>query len=368
MGDKLVFRISLTQVPSVGAIIAKQLISYCGSAEAVFKTPKKQLLKIPGIGLQTAMSIVNFKDFEIAEREVQFLERNRVRALFYLDTDYPDRLKHFPDAPVFLFVRGTADLNPERTIAVVGTRQPSPLGVATCEEIIHSLSPYNVQVISGLAYGIDGAAHKAALNASLSTLAVLGHGLDQIYPMAHKGLSEEIVSQNGALLTEFVSDAGPDRENFPKRNRIVAAMSDALLVIETGERGGSMISAHLANDYHKDVFALPGRVKDPKSKGCNLLIKTHKAGLIESGEDIAYFMRWDPPEKSKSGVQTSLFYDLTSNEKAVLDLMQKQADPWSIDRLSYQTQLNGSEIAAVLLNLEFKGLVKSLPGKRFMPI
>jgi len=368
MGDDLILKISLTLVPSVGAITAKQLISYCGSAEAVFQTPKKQLLKIPGIGLQTASAIVSFRDFERAEKEVLFLERNGIRALFYLDADYPARLKHYPDAPVMIFVKGATDLNPERSLAVVGTRQPSPQGVTTCEEIVKSLSPFNVQIISGLAYGIDATAHKAALEASLPTLAVLGNGLSHIYPMANKGLAENIIRKEGALLTEFLSNTGPDRENFPMRNRIVAAMCDALLVVETGARGGSMITAHLANGYHKDVFALPGRVKDPKSKGCNNLIKTHKAGLVESGDDIAYFMQWDAPEKTQAGVQTSLFIDLSPHEQMVLDLMKNQADPWSIDRLSHQAQLNGSEIAAVLINLEFKGLVKSLPGKRFMPV
>lgn len=368
MGDNLVFKIALTLVPSVGAITAKQLISYCGSAEAVFKTPKAKLLKIPGIGLQTATAILEFRDFESAEKEIHFLERNGVRALFYVDADYPSRLKHFPDAPVMLYVRGTADLNPERVLAVVGTRQPTPQGIVACEEIIQSLKTYHVQVVSGLAYGIDAVAHQAALGAGLPTLAVMGNGLNRIYPAAHKGLAAEIVRQNGALLTEFLSDTGPDRENFPMRNRIVAAMADALLVVETGARGGSMITANLANDYNKDVFAVPGRVKDLKSEGCNNLIKTHKAGLISSGEDIAYFMQWDPPTEKQPGIQRTLFTDLAPQEQMVLEIMQESADPWSIDRLSYQAQLQGSEIAAVLLNLEFKGLVKSLPGKRFLPV
>ncbi|MBK8489969.1 MAG: DNA-protecting protein DprA [Saprospirales bacterium] len=368
MGDHLVFKIALTLIPSVGAVTAKQLLSYCGSAEAVFRTPRTQLLKIPGIGLQTASAILNFKNFDRAEQEIQFLERSEVRALFYLDADYPNRLKHFQDAPVILYVRGAVNLNPERTLAVVGTRQPSPQGIAICEDIVKSLLPYNPQIISGLAYGIDGVAHKAALDASLSTLAVLGNGLHRIYPAAHTGLAGEIIRQDGALLTEFLSDIGPDRENFPMRNRIVAAMCDALLVVETGKKGGSIITAHLANDYHKDVFAVPGRIKDPKSEGCNTLIKTHKAGLVESGEDIAYFMQWDPPEEKQTGVQGSLFIDLPPNEQQLLELMRQKTDPWSIDQLSYQTQLTGSEIAAALLTLEFNGLVKSLPGKRFIPV
>jgi DNA processing protein len=368
MGDQLIFSIALTQVPFVGAVTAKQLISYCGSAEAVFQTPKRQLLKIPGVGAQTSEAILQFRDFERAEKEMLFLKRNGLRALLYSDADYPERLKHYPDAPVLLYARGEAELNPVRTLAVVGTRQPSQHGVAACEEIVRGLMPYNVQIISGLAYGIDAVAHRSALEAGLPTIAVLGHGLSRIYPQQNQGLALEMVERNGALLTEFLSDKGPDRENFPMRNRIVAGMCDALIVVETGIKGGSIITAHLANDYHKDVFAIPGRIKDAKSEGCNALIKNHKAGLIGSAEDIAYFMQWDPPSQEKKGIQTSLFVSLSSNEQKVLNLMRQQSIPWSIDTLSYQTQLHGSEIAAVLLNLEFNGLVKSLPGKRFTPL
>lgn len=368
MGENLVLKIALTQVPFVGAVTAKLLISYCGSAEAVFQAPKRQLLKIPGIGEQTARAVMQFRNFDRAEQEVQFLERNGIRALFYTEADYPDRLKHYPDAPVILYVRGKPDLNPGRTVAIVGTRQPTAQGVTLCEEIVHGLRPFEVQIISGLAYGIDAVAHKAALDASMPTLAILGHGLSTVYPASHKGLALEMIDKGGGLLTEFLNDTGPDRENFPMRNRIVAAMCDALVVVETGKKGGSMITAQLANDYNKDVFAVPGRVKDSKSEGCNFLIKSHKAGLAESGEDVAYFMQWDPPSVYNSGVQRSLFVELDPKEQLVLELMRQQAEPWSIDRLSYQSQLQGSEIASVLLNLEFKGLVKSLPGKRFMPV
>lgn len=368
MGDNLVFKIALTQVPFVGAVTAKQLISYCGSPESVFQTPKKNLLKIPGIGEQTAQAILRFRDFARAEKEVLFLERNQIRSLFYTEPGYPNRLKHYPDAPVLLYVRGEIDLNPERALAVVGTRQPTSHGIAVCEEIIHCMTPHEPQIISGLAYGIDAAAHKAALEASLPTLAILGHGLSRIYPANHKGLALEMVKCGGGLVTEFLSDAGPDRENFPMRNRIVAAMCDALIVIETGKKGGSMITAQLANDYNKDVFAIPGRVNDPKSEGCNFLIKSHKAGLVETGEDITYFMQWDPPAKNTKGVQRSLFVELTPDEEKVLDLIRQQTEPCSVDWLSFESRLQGSEIASVLLNLEFKGLVKSLPGKRFLPV
>lgn len=368
MGDNLVFKIALTQVPSVGAVTAKLLISYCGSAQAVFQTPKKQLLKIPGIGEHTARAVQDFRGFDRAEQEILFLERQEIRALFYTDAAYPDRLKHHPDAPAMLYFKGGADMNPERAVAIVGTRQPTPQGISACEEIVKSLKTFEPQIISGLAYGIDAVAHRAALDASLPTIAILGNGLNRIYPASNKGLASDMIGQGGGLLTEFLGDTGPDRENFPMRNRIVAAMCDALIVIETGKKGGSMITAQLANDYNKDVFAVPGRIRDPKSEGCNFLIKSHKAGLIESGEDVAYFMQWDPPSIGNSGVQRSLFSDLAPNELKLLELMRQQAEPWSIDRLSFQSKLNGSEIASVLLNLEFKGLVKTLPGKRFLPV
>lgn len=368
MGDNLVFKIALTQVPSVGAVTAKLLISYCGSAQAVFQTPKKHLLKIPGIGEHTARAVQEFKGFERAEQEVHFLERNEIRALFYTEADYPDRLKHYPDAPALLYCKGGADMNPERAVAIVGTRQPTAQGISICEEMVKGLKAFEPQIISGLAYGIDAVAHRAALDASLSTIAILGNGLNRIYPASHKGLASDMIGQGGGLLTEFLSDTGPDRENFPMRNRIAAAMCDALIVIETGKKGGSMITAQLANDYNKDVFAVPGRIRDPKSEGCNFLIKSHKAGLVESGEDVSYFMQWDPPSMGNSGVQRSLFSDLAPNELKLLELMRQQAEPWSIDRLSFESKLLGSEIASVLLNLEFKGLVKTLPGKRFLPV
>lgn len=368
MGDaELIYKIALTKIPLVGAITAKNLIGYCGGVQEVFRAKKRDLIRIPGIGEQIANNIVRQNVLEEAEKEMLFVEREGIEALFYLDARYPQRLRHLPDAPVLLYYRGTTPLNTPRTLGIVGTRQPTHRGIAICEGIISDLAGCGVVIISGLAYGIDVAAHRHALRMNLPTIGVLGHGLDQIYPPAHRKVAEEMAA-HGGLLTEFSSASRPDRENFPMRNRIVAGLCDALLVIETNIRGGSMITAQLANDYHKEVFAVPGRVGDTLSAGCHLLIKSHRATLVESAADLQYHLGWeDQPDGTTTGqgVQVSMFPELSDDERKIVELLRTK-DTMEVDLLAHETDLEPSTLAALLLQLEFKGLIRTLPGKRYL--
>ena len=356
-------KIAITLIPKVGPITAKNLISYCGSIEAVFEARKRELLKVPGIGEGIAAAILKKDYFEAAERELEFIEQQDIQPLFYLDDAYPNRLKSLENAPLLLYYKGSADLNHPRIVSVVGTRKPSTLGVANCEQLISELKNYGILVVSGLAYGIDVTAHKKCLEENIETVGVLGHGLKKIYPAQHRQVAYKMLD-NGGLLTEFTSDTHPDREHFPMRNRIVAGMCDAVVVVETAQKGGSMITAFCANGYNKDVFAFPGRTNDAHLQGCNHLIKTHKAALIESAKDIGYIMRWEELDERKE-VQLNLFHDLTVEEQSIVGIL-KEKNELGIDQLVYETQINNSQLASLLLSLEFKGLLKTMPGKRYL--
>jgi len=362
--NDLLYQIALTQVPLVGAVTARNLVSYCGGAREVFEASKKQLLRVPGIGERIVEAILQKDYFDAAEAELAFIEQHGIQTFFYLDKNYPDRLRHFPDSPVMLYYKGEASLNAPRIVGIVGTRQPTVHGIGICEELVEGLANYNVMIISGLALGIDATAHRKSVETNQQTIGVLGHGLSRIYPYRHRHLAEQMLAGGGGLLTEFGHKEEPDREHFPMRNRIIAGLCDALIVVETALRGGSVISANYANEYNKDVFAVPGRLRDKLSQGCNHLIKTHRAALIESAADVAYTMRWEETV-TKKGVQQELFVELSDREKAVIDLLGKN-ETMGIDQLVYEGQLSNSEMASLLLELEFKGMVKTLPGKRYV--
>lgn len=365
MKNELLYQIALTKIPLVGSITAKTLVSYCGGAKAVFEATKKQLLEIPGVGKAVVSNIKNHNVFEEAELELEFIKAQNIQCLFYTDEKYPQRLKHFDDSPSLLYYKGNADLNHPRIVSIIGTRKPSAYGKAICEEIVEELLPYNVLVISGLAYGIDVTAHKKSVLMKIPTVGVLGHGFNMVYPPEHRRVTNDMI-EHGGVLTEYTHLEEPLREHFPMRNRIVAGMCDALIVVETMKKGGSMITADLANGYNKDVFALPGRARDKKFGGCNFLIKNHKAQLIENGDDIVNIMRWEQFEKNKN-IQTQLFVQLSDREQKVVDVLKEESEV-SIDKLSHTTTLLPSEVSSLLLELEFKGLVKTLPGKRYMLI
>ena len=360
--NRLFYQIALTMLSSVGPITAKHLISYCGSPEAVFKESKKNLLKIPGLGPKTIPLINKESSFPQAEIELQFIDRNNIQTAYYLDNNYPQRLKVYDDSPILLYFKGQNVLNNPRNIAIIGTRKPSEYGKEMVTKLVQDLKPYEITMVSGLAYGIDICAHKAALEQQIPNIAVLGHGLHTIYPALHRNIAKQITKE-GMILTEFSSQAKFDKENFPQRNRIIAGLADGLVVGESGSSGGSIITAHFANDYSKDVFAFPGRVTDAVSAGCNNLIKQHKAHMITSIKDLSYIMRWDELNKSKQ-IQRTLFHDLNAAEQSIIHILADVND-LSIDEIMIKSEKSPSATANHLLQLEFKGLLKSLPGKRY---
>lgn len=364
MREDLLHIIALTKVKGIGSILAKQLIAYCGNAESVFKSKANVLAKIPQVGEIKARLIVNAKPWEEAENEIKFIESKGINPLFYLDEDYPRRLIHYDDSPILLYYSGNSDLNAHRTVGIVGTRTPSTYGQIMCEKIVEGLKQYQASIVSGMAYGIDSVAHRKSVEMSIPTIGVLGHGLDRLYPQSNINLSQKMLD-NGGLLTEFPSGTNPDRENFPMRNRIIAALSDAVVVVESKIRGGSIITAEFANAYNKDVFAVPGKIDDVKSAGCNRLIKSHKAALIESAEDIGYVMRWEKQDNQQ--VQGQLFLDLSPKEKSIVDLL-RQKKEINIDKLHHLLEIPISELSGILLNMEFNGLIRTLPGKKYILI
>ncbi len=362
MDELRISQIAITSIPNIGDVTAKKLIAYCGSATQVFKEKKQALEKIPGVGglVINALNSGKKEAFLIAESELKQAEHNNHKIYFYLDEDYPQRLFHCEDGPVILYAKGNTNFNVDRVVSIVGTRNPTDYGKSFCEQLLEDLAPYQPLIISGLAYGIDGVAHKAALKHKLSTIGVLAHGLDQLYPTQHKALSEKML-ENGGLISDFKVGTKPDRENFPKRNRIVAGLSDLTMVVESSKKGGSLITAHIANNYNRDVFAVPGKLSDKQSEGCNNLIKTNKAALIESVKDIEYIMGWQAEAIAKP-VQTQMFVALTPEQKVLTALLAKTGQ-LTIDQIALNAQFTMSHTAALLLELEFSGIIKLLPGK-----
>jgi DNA processing protein len=357
---------ALHSLSGIGDYLLKQLVSYCGSAEQVFKTPKGKLLKIPGVGEVTAEAIRNGKSFEKAEKEMAKAEKSNTEILFYTDKKYPYRLKQIEDAPALIYFQGNANLNHPKTVAIVGTRQATSYGKEIVEQIIKGLAPHQPLIISGLAYGIDIQAHKQALKNNLSTIGIMGSGMDVIYPSAHKDTAKKMLEQGG-LLTENSFGAKPDAHNFPARNRIIAGLCDALIVVEAAEKGGALITAEIANTYNKDVFAVPGSIGETYSEGCNKLIRTNKANLFSSVKDIEYIMNWSAENaEAKRTKPTQIdLSQLEPDEQIVIKVLQEKNTPVMIDELTIKTALSPSLLASLLLGLEFKNVVKSLPGKRF---
>jgi len=360
----LLHRIAVTKIKHVGPVTGKLLISHLGSAEAIWQATEDDLKSVPQVAESTTKEILDQKDtaLAMAEAEIKFIEKNEVTPLFYLNDDYPRRLKYFDQSPIILYYKGTANLNPQRTVGIVGTRKPSEYGVIQCEKLVEGLKSYGVSIISGLAFGIDTTSHRKSVETGQETIGVLGHGLDMVYPASNRKLSQKML-EHGGLLTEFGHGSKPDRENFPMRNRIIAALSDSVVIAESAVRGGSIITATFADAYNKDVFAIPGRVTDEMSAGPNKLIKTHKAHMIESAADIAYIMRWD--EISNQPVQRQLFVELSDREQSIVDYIRSHKE-LPIDGLQHLMQIPASELSSALIQLEFKGIVRPLPGKRYM--
>jgi DNA processing protein len=367
MTTDLLYQLALTQVPRIGCVHSRLLIQEFGTAEAIFKASLHELEKIEGIGTVRARSIKSFNRFQHAEKEIYFLEKYRIRPLFLTDAAYPQRLLHCYDAPTLLFYRGQANLNASRVVAIIGTRNNTEYGKQVTEKMVQHLAALQVLVVSGLAFGIDAIAHRSALKNELPTVGVLAHGLNSMYPSEHTQLAKEMVKQGGGLLTEFGHTTVADKHNFPTRNRIVAGMSDAIVVIETGAKGGSMITADLANGYNKDVFAIPGKTTDAKSTGCNDLIKTNKAMLLTDTEQLAAIMGWADAPIKKSSPQKDLFVQLNTEEKIITDILAGK-EATHIDEIYIKSGLSNSTVAAAILNLELQNVVNALPGKRYQLI
>ncbi len=341
------------------------MLAYCGSAKEVFKQKKAHLVKIPTVGEYTAAGIVAGKNvLQRAEEELKFIEKYKITPLFFSDAEYPQRLKFCSDSPILLYYKGTANLNHSKIVSVVGSRKPSEYGKLITEDLVRDLKASGALILSGLAYGVDVLAHKSALDNGMQTVGVLAHGLDRMYPQAHDKTAKRMIEQGG-LLTDFMSGTNPDAVNFPKRNRIVAGLCDALVVVESKHKGGSLITATIANSYNKDVFAFPGRAGDALAEGCNGLIKQNRAALIENAADLMHAMQWEENEiKNPKIKQIPLMLNISDEEKIIVDAFAEKKE-LHIDEICYATQLPISKVAALLLNLEFSNLIKSKPGKLY---
>ena len=360
--NDLQYQIALTLLPGIGDISGKKFVHYCGSAEAVFKETRKSLEKINGMREASIEAICNPKEYlKRAEEEIAFIEKNDIRPIFFLDSDYPRRLLQCDDGPMMLYYKGVANLNANRVVAIVGTRNITDYGKENCNQLVEDLKADDVLIVSGLAYGVDTCAHKASVKNGIPTVGVMGSGMQMIYPSTNRKLAEEMLVQGG-ILTECLSGTQPDRENFPRRNRIIAGMADAVVVIESALKGGSLITADIANSYSRDVFAYPGRVMDLYSQGCNYLIRTNRAHLMESVLNLRYVMRWDSETKAEK--QTAMFREFSDEERLIMDCFGTSTTV-SLDDIIVKTELPTTKIAALLLNLEFDGVLMALPGKRY---
>ncbi|MBN1984670.1 MAG: DNA-processing protein DprA [Prolixibacteraceae bacterium] len=364
MNEKLIYQIALSMIPGVGGVLARNLVAYAGSVENIFRESENTLKKIPGIGEVNARRIKNKEVFKRAEKELEFIQNKNIGVIFYTDKNYPRRLKNCADAPVLIYTQGNMNLDMERVVSVVGTRNATDYGKQVCDELIRQFSErnYSVLIVSGLAYGIDIHAHKSALKYGLPTVGVVAHGLDKLYPSLHKEIALKML-ENGGILTDFPSETKIDPPNFLRRNRIIAGLADATLVIESAEKGGALVTADIAFSYNRDVFAFPGRAGDMYSQGCNKLIRNNGASLITGIDDLEFFMGWEAENKGKA-LQPSLFVDLTAEEEKVVNLL-KENGTLFIDQISAEMGLPVSRTSAMLLNLEFKNVLVALPGKMY---
>jgi len=363
--QNLFYLLALLRIEGVGDIMAKKFLTHFGTAENVLKAKSQQLAAIDGVG---AVLLKNFKDksiFDKAQFELDYVQRNNIEIISFQDEKYPERLKHCIDGPVLIFSAGNIDLRDRKIISIVGTRQITSYGTEFCRKLIEDLVPLNPIIVSGFAYGVDIVAHQLAMENNLQTIGVLAHGLNQIYPKTHKKYMSKM-EENGGFMTEFWSSSNPDKENFVRRNRIVAGMSEATIVIESADRGGSLITANMANDYNRDVFAVPGRTTDKYSQGCNNLIKTQKANVLTSAADLIYNLNWDIVKETKA-VQKQLFVTLDDDEQKVYDYLLKTGKEL-MDIIALNCDFPIYRISGLLLNMELKGVIRPLPGKMFEAI
>jgi len=361
MHEETLYSIALTLIPNIGNKYARQIIAHLGSAQELFSLAKKDLNHISVLTDEIKQNIIDKTYLKLAEKEIEFAVKNSVDILYYTDSNFPQRLKHCDDSPLILYSKGKLVHNSKKIISIVGTRKISPYGEEMCAKLVKGLAKHNALIVSGLAFGVDSSAHANALKNNLDTVAVLGHPLNIIYPAQNKNLAKQIVG-NGALLTEFPLKAKGHKSNFVRRNRIIAGMADATIIIESAKEGGSLISADFANSYNRDVFAVPGKTSDKYSQGCNNLIKSNKAQLLESVEDIEYFMNWENSDDSAK--QHRLFVELNDIEQIIANAF-PETNMEYLDNLVLKTKLSVATVSSNLLNMEFKGVIRSLPGKKY---
>ena len=361
--EDLLFVLALQRAKGIGDINAKKLIAHYGSAKDVLKEKRRTLKKINGIGTYTIRHLHDADNFKDAEKELQYIQQNNIEVHYFLDENYPDKLKHCVDAPILLFKKGNINLKNSPVISIVGTRNMTSYGRSFCEKLIKDLRAYNPIIVSGFAYGIDICAHKSALKNSLQTIGVLAHGFEEVYPKSHKKYVDDI-TEMGGFITDFWHSDELQRENFLKRNRIVAGISEATIIIESAAKGGSLVTADIANSYSRDVFAVPGRATDIYSKGCNDLIKRNNAAILTSADDLIEMLNWQLEHKKVNFIQKQLFVDLTDNEQAVYDFLLVNGKEL-LDIISLNCKLPIHQTITILFNLEMKGVVKPLAGKLF---
>ena len=361
--DELIAVLRLQNIPNIGDVSAKKLIAHCGSPSAIFNDKLQNLLKIDGIGTFTIKGLHDTEHFEAAEKELQYIQDHSITYAYFTDNEYPRYLKHCIDGPLILFKKGNIDLEERKIISIVGTRNITSYGTAFCEKLIEDLSPLDPIIVSGFAYGVDICAQKTAIKHGLQTIGCLAHGLNQIYPKIHSKFVPD-VEKNGGFVTEFWSSSNPDRENFLKRNRIIAGMSEATIVVESAEKGGSLVTADIANSYNREVFAVPGRAQDKYSSGCNNLIKQQKANMITSAADLIYLLNWELEQKETKPIQKQLFIELDEVEKAIYSYLQKEGKQL-LDSIALDCKLPIFKVSSTLLNMEMKGVIRPLPGKLF---
>lgn len=361
--EQLKYQIALSLIPGIGCANAKRLMTSLGGIREIFAANKKLLTQVPNIGAITAQKILESDVLERAEEEVRFIRKNEIQTAFYWDDHYPVRLKRCVDAPLVLYWKGAINFKAEKIVSMVGTRKATGYGRDFCDSLVQEMAQRGgYTVVSGLAYGIDIAAHKACLKHGVPTIGVVAHGLEQVYPSMHRSVADKML-ENGGLVTDFVSETVIDRTNFLRRNRIIAGLADATIIVESAEKGGALVTADIADSYNRDVFALPGRSSDSYSKGCNQLIKSNKASMIENLYDLEYAMAWQQNIDKPSRIQKQLFVELNAEEQRVVDTLNGQ--DMYIDQLSSQVNMPVGKLSSVLLGLEFKGLVASLPGKMY---
>jgi DNA processing protein len=363
MDTSKIYQVAISLLPGIGNLLARQLISYCGTAENVFTANIKKLMQIPGIGKKIAASIHHHSTIRAAEDIVLKCKKSDIHILHFTDDIYPHRLKLLYDAPAILYYKGNADLNPSKVISIVGTRRITNYGRSIIEHVVHQLRRHKVTIVSGLAYGVDHLAHLEALHTGLTTVGVIAGGIHNIYPAMHIKTARKMFNQGG-IVTEHEPDIVPEAHFFPERNRIIAGMSDAVLVVETAKKGGALITAEYANNYNREVFAVPGQIGQHFSEGCNNLIRSHKANIFTSVNDLEYILNWEPVKQDHSTEQTEST-DLSIPEKKIIKVLREHMNGIIIDDLSWKSQIPINQIASHLLNLEFRGFVQALPGKKF---